>query len=577
MIDIDKLKASWWSSAPLTFDAQESITNSYEHPELFWDSLWTLQKSVSSIPSKSVLNKHYDFYSDCVLRHPESHIAFSLIEEGGFISSWSYKKLHRCVNYQLKKWLKQPIKPGTLTAIILPRGIDALIALLAALRMGLTICMLPPDTPFLSQACALASLDDLKPELIITKQKDSPLAQTACPTLFIEELGESDDAPFLDPHAYPATDTLQFSLALHRKEPYIFLPLDAHTTYLHALRDGLFTLNLKPETPYIAPLACPLRSEPCLSLSTLLSGATLMHVSDEALLKDPLILKDKKPHVMSIARHLLELWAKEPGCPSKQLKCFSISPIDRHFSFWKTFLQTNELDKIPYFQAWTDNSLGGFALISKPGTNTTDFFVKPSPGTHWHLQDLVRSKEPFSSGFGLFAPTLSSEENSAKETNFVLSNLDIDCLIVSTDKPAREGVTIPTQKLEEALCQLSFVKHALVYTFQKPGAIAHSQLTFLIFVDPLKNDISDTTKQEWSSTVCDHIIKQIGTAFLPDSIEYFVLAPKMKGLHIDKVWCLNQYAKGLLTQKNRLQVYQMLSMLKKLTQDALSQEPFLKS
>ncbi len=558
---LDKFKESWWATTPLTYDAQNKINQSYHEFELFWNSVWALHSSISPNPSKSLLNTQYDFYYDCILRHPESHIAFSQIEEGGFVTSWSYKKLHRCINYQLKKWLKQPPKPQTFAAIIISPGIEFVIALMAALRLGLIICCLSPQSLCLSPSHLSSLLNKLQLDLIISKK---PLEHITTPTLLIEDLRESDEDPLIDSYLYPAEQTLQFSLALHRKEPYIFLPLDAHTTYLQALRDGLLALNLKPETPWITPFACPLLHEPWQTLASLLCGAHLMHVTDETLINDPLILKDKKPHHVHFSRQLLNLWTKDPGCPSKSLKSFSISPTDLRFPFWKSLIQINDLEKIPSFQALIDNSLGGITLLSKPTTHCPDLYLKPSFGTPWQFKNFNKSP------IGSLSQTLLSPPNIQKESNYLLSQINDDFLLVSTDKPAKEGITLPLNHLEQTLSSLPFVKSCLIYPTSKPHDSTNSHLTYLIFVDPAKNDISETTKQSWSQQIHSLITEHIGSIFTPDHIEYFFLIPKMTGSLPDRTWCLNQYSSGLLSKKNKTQVYQLLSILKKLIQDALS-------
>jgi hypothetical protein len=553
--DAQKFKSGWWSSSPLSYDMEHCISLSYDRPQFFWSSLWSLHPS----PSKSSLGKHYDIYSDCILRHPESHIAFSLIEEGGFITSWSYKKLHRCVNYLLKKWGKQPLKPHSVVAIIMNPGIDYLVALLAALRLGLIICYLPSSSPLLSEKTTQDLLEQIKPSFTITK---NILPNFPYSTLLVEELGESDDAALPEPHSYPAAQTLQISLALTRKEPFTLIPLSAETTYLHALRDGLLTLNLQSETTWANPLSSPILAEPFHSLSALLSGANLMHVSDALLHQDPLILKDKKIQVLGISKELLNLWSQYPGCPSKSLKCCYISPFERALPLWNTFTHLNELDKVPCFQAWTDNSSGGFMLISKPFSSEP--YLKPSLGSPWLLMDVSSAGTPSQTGFGRFLPLASP-----KETNAILSHIHQDVLITATDDPAKEGISLPLHHIEQSLRTLPFIQECAICPIPQPSLLADTKLIFLIFIDPLKNDIADKTKQEWTHAIHTHITQGFGPFFLPDAIEYFCLIPKKTGAHIDKAWCFTQYTSGLLTKKNRLQVYQLLSMLKKLSQDML--------
>src|SRR5690606_19746622 len=123
---------------------------------------------------KSALGEKYDFYYDCVLRHAESTRAIVAIDENGFVENWSYKKLHRVVNSQVKQWTKNGVKAGEFAVMILPLGLPFFVALLTALRLGLKICYLPPETPYLSLSHISCLISQLKPHWLITSKQGLP-------------------------------------------------------------------------------------------------------------------------------------------------------------------------------------------------------------------------------------------------------------------------------------------------------------------------------------------------------------------------------------------------------------------
>jgi hypothetical protein len=559
-MDAEKFRSQWWSSpqASASLEIEEWMEETFAKPASFWNSIISLQTTLSPRPPQSVLEQYYDFYHDCVARHIESNNALLFVDESGFAQSWTYKKLHRLINFQVKAWLKSGVKTGQQVAIVMPVGAAYLVALLTALRLGLQICFLPLGSRFLGTNHSQNLLEELDPDVVVTV----PNAALQRTSTVVVDILEEDDIPH-EPtsYAYPAKQTVQCCLALYRKEPFAFVTLDAHTTYLHALRDGLLTLNLRPGISYGTLHACPIRSEPCSTLMTLLCGATYAHAAEAALFKDPEIIKNERFHLIEISPSLQKLWAKTPAAP-KQLKGFYKTPLHHHLHAWRFFIEANKLESVPTFHLLLDNSLGGVVFFSKPTTKELDFYLKPSLGTPWTFKDLITGEDSHK-GFGEFSVGTSCKENNTIPSNLLVSQMDKNCLISSALLPTREGVTIPIELIEEAAQELPFVESCILYTFPKMGETAHHQCVLLVFVDPLKKEISDEMKQAWSQQISAQISTEAGPAFVPDHIAYFALIPKMQGSNPDRNWCIEQYNRGFLSKKAKLPIYQILNMLKK--------------
>ncbi len=562
-MDAEKFRTSWWSApaSEASLEIEEWMETTFANPAPFWSSLIALQKTVSPKPPESVLGTQYDFYHDCVTRHIESNAALIHVEESGFVQTWTFKKLHRHVNFQVKAWLKNSVKTGNLVVILMPVGIPFLIALLTALRLGLIICFLPVDSLFLGKDHLTALLEEIDPDFVITLPGDSLVPKDLCPSIVIDNLAEDDINHEPASFAYPSDQIMQLSLALYRKEPYCILPLDAHTTYMHALRDGLLTLNLKPGMTHGTAHSCPIRCEPCSTLMTLLAGATLALISEAELIKDPEIIKGEKFNLLEISPANQKLWSKNPGAP-KQLKGFYKTPLHHHHHAWRYFVQSNKLEEIPAFHLLMDNSLGGVLFFSKPTTKDLDYFMKPSLGTPWSFKDINGSGQDSIKGFGLISLTTSCKENNEMQSNLLVSQIDKNHLISSALLPSREGVTVPIELIEETAAELDFVESCILITFPKMGEVSHHQFILLVFVNPAKKDIPTELKQEWNSQVSAQISNRIGAVFIPEFIEYYPLIPKMNDSLPDRNWCIEQYNRGMLSKKKSLQIYQVLNMLK---------------
>ena len=551
-----------WSNPakPFTEEEEEWIEKSYQDPD-FWTTLIPLQKKISPTPPTSLLEKEYDFYHDLVLRHMESNSAFVFIEEGGFTTPWNYKKLHKLVNYQVKKWSNYALKPGSLIIITTTIHTHFLLALLTALRLGLTICYLPHDPAILTLSQIIEIIDKLHPALVVTDPHNRSLLLSTSPIHTIDELLEEDQNHLPLSHPYEAKTTLQLSLALQRTNPYTIVPLDAQTCYLHALRDGFMIYNLKPEVSWATPLASQILSEPCHTLASLICGATKVCIADEILLKDPELLKEEKIHLLGVSAKLLKEWPKNLSL--KTIKGIYTSPTLFHTKEWKSFLVAQNLEKIPVSQIWEDNSSGGVVFFSKPAQNSTSLHLKPNLGASWSVKDL-RSQEVSLSGFGQFSLDFLPEENRKQNSNFLFAFQQGDGVMSGTLAPCVQGVTIPIKKIESAIAELPFVESCMLHPVKMMGSIFTHRLVLLVFIDPLKNELLNSMPPQWREEISLQIGKKIGTLFCPDIIEFYALAPKIIDSSIDRDWCAEQYDRGMLSMKRKTQFYLFLSIVRKL-------------
>ena len=542
------------------------MDRSYVEPHLFWAELLAYQESVTGLPIHSSFEDQYDFYYDCVIRHIESKRAvLKIFKKDSEVESWTYEELHRCVNYQIKKWKDYSLLPGQLVAIVAPPGFYFLIALFTSLRLGLQFCYLPTNSPSLAKKEIVRLIEELKPNLLVTTLEDDTFISCKYPTLVLNEIRQDEQNYHPTSYSYPAKELIQKSLSTYTQNIDVPLSLDANTTYLHALRDGLITLNLKPGMSWASPLSCPIQTKPCTTFMTLLSGATLVEVSDDAINEIPTLLKDKKIDIIGISDPLERLWSKEPGLPTIQLKCCYKNPLTSNSQRWKSFREQNKIEKIPTCNLVIDNSRGGITLFSKPSIDNLDFFIRPSLGTPWSLTQLNGSGDPSLDGFGIFHLHAGRKSNT-KESNFILAQIGNEWIISSTVVPCRDGNMFPIKKVEEVVNAISFVEACMIYTLPQTGRVASHLFLLLVFINLKKDQEKDSLAKE----IFFQIENNIGSAFLPSRIEYYPLYPKMEDGTIDRNWCSSQYAEGLLSRKKNMEIYQILGTLKMLMREKIN-------
>jgi hypothetical protein len=472
--------------------------------------------------------------------------------------------LHHCVNFHVRKWSSYNVQPGQFIALVISPGIEFTIALLTSLRLGLVICFLPKGSPFLGNNQIAKLLSEVKPSLIVT-EKGCGFNVKEATDLWVDPKGmDEEDHPPLS-YRYNASTVLQITLALYRQEPRVLVPLDAHTMYLHALRDALISLNLKEHSSWSSPLSCPIREEPCSSITTFLAGAKRVFVSDEVLKDNPPILKDEKINIIALSEALQQLWTRVPGAPTRALKVCYKNPLDGSYQAWKTFVQSNKLEKVPSFQALTDNSKGGIELFSRPQPDSFEFFLKPNLGVSWSLDEADGSGTPSKNSYGVFTSHLSCLENSQQKNSLTLSYVNQSLILAGAVNSSKGGVTFPTNELEKTVNGLFFVEVCMLHSIPKAGQLANNNFILLVFVNPTMKSISTEDKKSWDLEIRKQIIDHLGSGFLPDQVEYYPLLPKMRPLGVDRNWCIQHYHEGLFTQKMQLSQYQILHHLKKLS------------
>lgn len=562
----------WWTNlnAPLSLDLVKWIEQNYQGGDGFWKEIvFSMQEEVLPV-SQSDYGKAYNFYHDCILRHiRSSNVALSMIGENGKSINWTYERLHHCVNYHVDKWSCYSPQAGQIMAIIGPPDIHFVISLLTALRLGLKIYYLPTENPYLGRGHLNKLLSEIKPHLIATE--DSSISMGGIPLLSVNEKGEDEENYSPQSFAYTASTEVQVAISLYQQEALAFVPLDAQTLYLHALRDGLFTLNLVQHPYWSAPLSCALRTEPFCTIMTLLCGVARVCVPDDLIRKNPTILQDERINLLGVPRELQQLWIETPALPTRHLKCFYKNPLDTNQEGWKTFILANRAEKIPNFDLVIDNSCGGTMLFSRPTLEPFNIFLKPALGTPWSIKHINGSGEESLTGFGIFNLENDSDKDYG-EGNFTATRIEGQMMLTGSIEPCREGVTFPIIELEQIVKELPFVENCMVRPIQSMGVPFGQYFVLLVFVNPIKPDIVEKDQILWSKEIEKAIIEYLGSGFLPDKIEFFPLMPKTTLLGIDRAWCANQHESGLLGQKKILSHYHVLGALKKLAQEVVSSE-----
>jgi hypothetical protein len=540
----------------------------FRDPAAFWQALVADAASTSSIPPKSRPGERYDLYHDMVVRHlVKGRAALSWYDRRARkIQSLAYTDLHDESARMAGSWLAQKVEPGDVLAIVLPLGRAFLVAFCAALRLGLLPCFLPPR----GDLYLADRLKKLAPDHVATDPLHLTLLDAKTQEII---LGAAPAAPFERSFTYPTKKPCALVFSPLRAPLDTPLPLPSDTAYLGALRDARVALSLRPGDVVAAPAAHPTQHHPCLLVSTLLAGATFLHLTLEDLAQDPTLLTQQPLRALGIARALREtlspangpltrvgLWFENPEEPSE--------PIER-----RALVEAIGLDKTPAAQLIFDAAAGGathfsarrVALVGPKGlpcVSSSTSKLLPSAAVPWALFELDGSGREAAGRTGLFAVTPTKEP--AEVGHVVVAQAAGDELVYGgAIGRRRDGRVYPEGEVIEAVSDLPFVTGAAV-TMVSSGVGTGALFLLLLFTGAESPEVVAKEAASRTAAVAGTIRRRLGEDALPDDTLFFPLYARLdrKG-NVDHAWCEAQLLRGSLTRKAGEASFQALTAVRK--------------
>lgn len=553
------LLESWSEKSRTSAEVEDFAQNSYENPENFWEELLDSIQTKYGLTSHSILFQSYHFYHDCIVRHLNQNlIAFKWMEENSW-REWSYDHIHRLVNYQVKRWRNQLQDWSGNVAIIMPLGINFLVGVLTAVRLGLTLTVLPLDSPLLPEKRLRHLLDQLKVKMILTTPEASSTIPGDERHWLIEYLEESEKYEQGTDYIYKPHDYIQFAYSCHMQHEHTLVPVNAQEMYLNALRDGYLTFGLRSGMTWGYCSDCPLREQPYLLFTALLCGATTVILPEKQLQQNPELVSSLSIDVLGIAPILRDLWTEQEGLPKSRLNHWYYNLFDDDQKAWSTFIQKNKLEKLASTRLIIDNASGGVPITSITVNDEERDPLWPSFGVGWDLLQYGQQEVSSVYPYGIFKRN--SESN--LPSNLLLTRLGVGWELATTVTPQKRGYTIPLKEMEETAESLEFVDFAFLLTLPIPYSPLSTQSILLVFINPLLWEELPKQQNDWESAIKVEIKRSLGSPFIPTKIEFFPLVPRIEDGNLDRDWCYHQYTSGLLSRKKTLKAYHWLSLLKK--------------
>jgi AMP-binding enzyme len=532
------------------------IERSTREPEPFWDDLGAALGAQQGPRLRSRVGDRYDLYHDLVTRHlgAPDRPALRWYERMRGFQDLSYGELHARAGRKAGEWAAQEVEAGDLLAVVLHPGPAWLVALLAALRMGLVVSWLPP----LGDLFLARRLKKLDPKHIATDPSYLSLLEGHEKAL----LQDSAFAPAYPDraHSYAPGEPCGMLFSPLYDPPSAPRPLLADAAFLAAARDGLFAHRIGPGHLLAAPGFHPLQHQPALVFTALLAGATWLEIPEGEVVADPGLFTRFPLQSLGVSVPVRDaLLASNPGKLSSVAHWFRNveEPLDTEA--FPRFVEELGLSKTPASSLLVDATLGGCALQSVR-RRAADWRLLPAPGQPYALYDVVSRKEA-AGAHGLFAPK--PEAKPTEVGHAMVSRNGPELAYGGTATPRRDGRHYPGDEVVAAVSELPFCAGAFVIHVAAGGMTGGYLFTLCVFTGAETPEETEKKRGERDDAIEREILRRLGREFLPDRSEYFPLYPRLEKGAVDLVWCETQYRMGLLARKSLEPMFQKLTALRR--------------
>lgn len=264
-------------------EAPAWLRESHRDPQSFWRSLVAWTDATSPVRTK-LGARHFDPWHELVVRNLGLQTpVLQWVDGARGLQSLGASELADRATRRALAWERAGAAPGQVVCIVRPMGPELFVSLVAALKAGLVLSVLPP----LGARFVATRLAD-PPDFIDTDAAHRALVGGAT-------------APVL-----PDAVSGDVSLELHRSVSYasgataalLFDPclpatrraVSVDALLLCALRDGTVALSLRRGDVATAPGLPLLDTVPALPFAALICGATLLHLTVDDVRREPAVL-----------------------------------------------------------------------------------------------------------------------------------------------------------------------------------------------------------------------------------------------------------------------------------------------
>lgn len=525
------------------------LHHSWVAPDVFWSALKIYWERVSGGTGKSQPQGKFDFHQDILVR--QQHNPFPAFAGYDPVRGWNklgYADLTESVERLSAAWQAAGVQSGDVVAIVYPLSTLWLIALLAALQLGMVVSILPP----LGRAFVSRRLHALKARWLAA---DRFYVRALSGDWLHQVLPDSGgNTRLARGYNYAFGETVALLFDPVSATPDVPRPVPAESLYRGAMRDGVLALGLKMGQSCAAPGWHTLETQPSLMLSVLMSGGTYVHLELADIETHTARLEEQPVDILLISLKLRDILQKKPISGIKSCKHWFRHPGESmDMVAWNDFMERQSLQNITTGNMVWNSALGGCILFSVrfkvPHTE-----VLPAPASRWLLGDLRLPLQPTQTNTGYLVLSATSNENPPDwvATTYLLARNRGVWTYLGAYPRGRSGRTYPRNEVLDVISEI--LDYGMMV--EAVGSIDNEDPPQVLLV--FAQDVPEYA-------VRDRIQLELGNDFQPDRIEFLPYLPKLDGKgKPDALWCQTLFSIGELYRRKNHPLFQCLSELKKL-------------
>ncbi|RKH10771.1 long-chain fatty acid--CoA ligase [Corallococcus sp. CA053C] len=500
-------------------------------------------------PFKSRAGQHHDFFHDLVGRHATTdRVALRWYARGPGWRTLTYRQLHDQASRRATAWAGLGVKPGATLCLLLPPGPELVVSLCAALGLGACVSLLPPG----ARAFVARRLTALDPQHVAAEPHQAPLLGKYAGVLLPLQ---TQVPPALASHVYKPDEPVGLLFSPLAEPSDVPVPLTAGDAWRGALVDGLLTFGLAPGEHLAAPGFPLFQHLPALLFTTLLRGATYLHVEPADLEATPALLTEHPVRALGVTVALRDLLARTRTSLKNVGHWFRDPQAPFDWQAWHDWREQCIPATVPGANVLVDATAGGAVLWTPRRLGDTTQEATPAPGLPWALKDFSGTGQAAAGDTGVFTPLPDAGRPPA---HVVLALARGQYLFAGTTEARREGRVFPFAELTQALREPPGPALDAVGLTVPTGGLAGAYRSVLVVFTghlPPGTEVSE-------ADVRRRIELALGPDALPDRIERFALRARQVDGKLDEAWCQTQYRMGSLHQKAGDPLFQALTLLK---------------
>lgn len=521
-------------------------------------------------PPKSQLGATYDLFYDAVVRHglgPAAQRPCLLyrgedasLDVSAPLQALSYAQLYASACMLAAQWQERGTAAGDRICIIYPIGPELLIALAAALKLGLVVAVLPPlGADFLGKR-----LRAMQPQHVVTARRYLPLlretvhggalpledAVLPSPPASREALAEilaraaerqnGIGQELGTSHSYGARAAALLCFSPLRDPAWVPQGVAAQAVYLGALDDGLILGMHHGGCTLAAPEHSYLQHQPMLLITALIHGATFIHVSAPYLVGRPARSRLLPAiDILVLGTPLRDLWLAAEARPLREVRlCVTSICEAKDDVLWQDFIDRAQLRGIPFLSWHYDAACAGALLFSLRRSGIPPQLVYPAPGRPFRLGDPRIEEAPAQGPHGILRPLPGA-------CGLLLYEHHGGYIYGGTRYPSRGGSSHARDEVEEVTAAVPYVAGAAVVADPSDRGTA----TLLVFVGPQLRSCSQAYLNKLEQAIREQIRSRLGVEYVPTHVQVLACLPRRNEKGIQLSWCEQQLRSGQLSRR----------------------------